>query len=231
MNLELGKLERLFPFHVFDEETQSSRGEEVKLNDFIALSRLLSDCRPMNILEIGCWTGSCTVLFGDHVKEYGGKVHVIDNFKGSPGSNQEKFAKVARRRFLDNVKTFGLEDTVIFHEGNSDDLVDLFGVEFDFIFIDADHRYSQISKDIANYYPKLKDGGYFCGHDFNCSVYDEKHIEEDYVDGIHHGVTKAVNERFPGVKLFTDDGDNKRRLISSVWHVVKDKMPCFVAMD
>ena len=103
-------------------------------------------------------------------------------------------------------------------------------MKFDFIFIDADHRYSQLSKDIKNFYPKVRHGGLLCGHDFNSGEYDEKYIEEDFVGGIHHGVTKAVVDRFPNVRLFTVPEGDKQRLISSVWHVLK-KEPCLVAMD
>jgi predicted methyltransferase len=38
---------------------------------------------------------------------------------------------------------------------------------FDVIFIDGLHTYEQLTKDCANYYSKLKDGGVFAGHDYN----------------------------------------------------------------
>lgn len=37
----------------------------------------------------------------------------------------------------------------------------------DFIFIDGLHTYDQVLKDCTNYYPKLKSGGLFIGHDYN----------------------------------------------------------------
>jgi len=225
-------LEKVYPFTVFDPETKRSRSDEMTQNDMISLTQLLSKHQPVNILEIGCWTGSCTCLFGSFAKKHGGKVHCIDNFKGSPGSRQDSYSKIARRRFFENVDTFGLEDTVVFHDGFSDDFADL-DMKFDLIFIDADHRYSQISKDIDNYFPKVNAGGILAGHDFNNFAYNEEYIEDDYVEGSHHGVTKAVRERFPDVLLFiTPDGD-KQKLISSVWHIIKKEVqaPCLVAVD
>lgn len=39
--------------------------------------------------------------------------------------------------------------------------------EFDFIFIDGDHAYDATLADCEAYYPLLKKGGFFCGHDYN----------------------------------------------------------------
>ena len=66
----------------------------------------------------------------------------------------------------------------------------------DFCFIDADHAYESVSKDIDAWRPKVKRGGILAGH--------------DYIHEPGFGVVQAVNERFarfevwPGV---TDGGD------------------------
>lgn len=49
----------------------------------------------------------------------------------------------------------------------------------DFCYIDANHSYEECKADIERWYPKVKEGGYFCGH--------------DYCD-FHKGVKKAVDE-------------------------------------
>lgn len=37
---------------------------------------------------------------------------------------------------------------------------------FDFVFLDADHTYEAVKSDIAAWYPKVKPGGFLCGHDY-----------------------------------------------------------------
>jgi hypothetical protein len=37
---------------------------------------------------------------------------------------------------------------------------------FDLIYIDADHTYEGIKRDLNDWYPKVKKGGMFCGHDY-----------------------------------------------------------------
>lgn len=60
--------------------------------------------------------------------------------------------------------------------------------QFDFVFIDANHIYEAVKKDIEIWYPLVKTGGYICGHDY----------------GVYAGVKKAVNEKFDNVEIGVD---------------------------
>jgi hypothetical protein len=57
----------------------------------------------------------------------------------------------------------------------------------DFVFIDADHEYESVKKDISAWYPKVRSGGVIAGHDFH--------------DG-GLGVQRAVREFFISFQLF-----------------------------
>ena len=54
--------------------------------------------------------------------------------------------------------------------------------QVDFVWVDADHEYRQVKKDILNYLPLVKEGGIIGGHDYHCTR--------------AWGVTQAVNEIF-----------------------------------
>ncbi len=56
---------------------------------------------------------------------------------------------------------------------------------FDFVFIDANHHYLAVKEDIEAWLPKVKPGGWLCGHDYH----------KPYKCG---GVKKAVEEAFAG---------------------------------
>lgn len=61
---------------------------------------------------------------------------------------------------------------------------------FDFVFIDADHTYEGVISDIVAWYPKVKEGGALCGHDYHNPPFP--------------GVTEAVDELCPGAFEYSD---------------------------
>jgi len=65
---------------------------------------------------------------------------------------------------------------------------------FDFIFIDGNHNYHYVKKDIKCWLPKVKSGGILAGH--------------DYIDRPKYGIIKAVKELLP---------DHEANLGAKVW--------------
>jgi len=78
---------------------------------------------------------------------------------------------------------------------------------FDWIYIDADHSYEGVKKDISMWWPKLKKGGLFSGHDF-----DPSHNDSNYVK---YGVKRAVEEFFGENFKLTNEQNYKS------WYVFK----------
>ena len=61
---------------------------------------------------------------------------------------------------------------------------------FDFVYIDANHSYESVKKDIVAWLPKVKRNGVLCGHDYSSQC---------------EGVMKAVSELIPDVTVDEPD--------------------------
>ncbi len=51
----------------------------------------------------------------------------------------------------------------------------------DFVYIDANHGYKWIKEDIEAWFPKVKKGGLFCGHDYSYGIFDVKRAVDEFV--------------------------------------------------
>ena len=58
-------------------------------------------------------------------------------------------------------------DAVVWHVGKSADVAgEIKNGSLDFVYVDGDHSYEGVKRDLDDYYPKIKPGGLFCGHDY-----------------------------------------------------------------
>ena len=55
----------------------------------------------------------------------------------------------------------------VVRKGSLDAAVDYPDHYFDWVYIDANHEYEPVMKDLKAWFPKIKKGGYLCGHDYS----------------------------------------------------------------
>jgi predicted O-methyltransferase YrrM len=142
-------------------------------------------------IEIGSWLGKSTCFMAEVIKENNlpVKFYTVDTFLGEINATDQqeivqKEGGNIYNRFLHNMKDGGVLDYVTALMMTSEEASKLFDDEsFDFIFIDAEHLYENVKQDLNNWYPKLKKGGIFAGHDYR------------------EGVQKAVDEFFENKKI------------------------------
>lgn len=119
----------------------------------------------LRMLEIGSYMGESTAMFASSMLF--DEIHCIDPFVGKEKFNDNHFydwEKVYEEfklntRFFDNIKLH-MDFSYNIYNKFDDDF-------FDFIYIDANHEYDEVKKDIELYLPKLADNGFIGGHDYH----------------------------------------------------------------
>jgi predicted O-methyltransferase YrrM len=141
---------------------------------------------PENALfiELGTFLGRSAAYMGQLIKESGKNIDFItvDLFEPSGNDHAAFIQKDMFEVVISNIKNCGVEDYVTVVKGSTQALIEIIKKRFpgrliDFVFIDADHRYEGVKKDITSYWPLLKKGGTMAGHDYNlndvkCAVHD-----------------------------------------------------------
>jgi len=112
--------------------------------------------------EIGVNFGISLICSLDEIPQIS-KVYGIDPYIGFDGIVDLSEAK---KCFIDNMNE-GYSDRITFIEKTSDEAAtDIKDESLDYIFIDGLHTYEQLLADCKNYWPKVKVGGLFSGHDW-----------------------------------------------------------------
>lgn len=140
------------------------------------------------IVELGSWKGRSTKAIA---MQAAGKVYAVDSWRGSTNGDATGVESSAKGRdtikgeFYDNVATHHTNVVVadVEHEFAGVHLRHIAG-EVDYCFIDGDHAYDHVKRDILTCLDLMAPGGLLSGHDFN-----------------EAGVEKAVRELLPEAVL------------------------------
>jgi hypothetical protein len=141
---------------------------------------ILQFVRPEHYgVEIGVFKGTSSRLFLNRCSF----MYFIDPCIDYPeSSNHDIF--VTAKEFLKLMEAY--EPRFSFIKAFSVDAAYL--VPFvDFVFVDGEHKYEFVKQDVELYWPKVRAGGFMCGH--------------DYSPDNTAGVNRAVNEFFAALHL------------------------------
>ena len=141
-------------------------------------------------VEVGVCLAHTTEAFAKGIKNLK-KLYAVDNYPtfvdwdGSDWNKdrQDLMKKAAQEKMLAH------KDKVEFLHVSSEEFVKTIEDEsLDFVFIDGDHSFEAALKDFQNYYPKVKKGGIFGGHDIqldsvrNALTHFLKEISKEVID-------------------------------------------------
>lgn len=176
------------------------------LNPILAFVELIKNHQKpgMIVAEIGTYDGSTTKAYIDIIKQNNGHLYAIDWFHGNeqvegPHAYNETNADSVYNNFINNIYPY--LDIITIKRGKSEDMIsEIPDNSLDICFIDADHRYSNVYKDIKLCLPKMKSGGLLCGHDLeDINLANQalpEWLEQDSINRNHYGVIQAVYDHF-----------------------------------
>ena len=122
-------------------------------------------------VEVGSWKGRSAYVIGQACQEKGARLICIDTFCGCETQKflYEESMKVGIEKFIeDNIKKNLTGLPVDFVAGDSIEVYEHFADgSISFCFIDGDHYNPVVKQDLDNFFPKVRKGGIFAGHDFS----------------------------------------------------------------
>lgn len=138
-------------------------------------------------VEGGAWLGKSSSFLCDYARDRI-NIFIVDTWKGS--ADELMNVKIAAEKdlyriFLENM---GDRNFTPIRKDSVEASKDFNNESCDVVFIDMEHTYEAVKKDIEAWLPKVKTGGYIAGHDY---------------DSIHPGLVKAVEEAFLKDKIIT----------------------------
>lgn len=171
--------------------------------------QLASEIKNGVIVEIGVFGGASVLPIADICTANGNKIYGIDPWEKIALPNGKKMPrdelkslrnglKENRLRLKGIINDLSYGKTLELIHGFSSDLsiVNLFeDKSIDLVYIDGDHSYEAVKKDIELWLPKVKDGGLLSGDDFQWE-----------------GVKKAVHE-------FCQNSSRKLLAKKPIWEV------------
>lgn len=147
------------------------------------------------LVEVGVWKGHSVSFLAREIKklDYNPKIYAVDlwndTYKWEDKPNLRSQVPVLYEIYSENKKRSGVSDMITDLKGMSWEMASEFKDDtVDFVFIDADHTYESVCKDINAWLPKIKKGGMISGHDYNNPC----------------GVRQAVTELIPDHQLSSD---------------------------
>lgn len=127
---------------------------------------LLNTISAKKGVEIGVFKGG----WSKHLLEnWNGTLYMIDPWRPlgeeyDDASNHAMHTD-AYERAMESIR--GLEDRGFMLRGLGEQIVDIFEDDsLDFVYIDGNHAYDYVKQDMELWWPKLKKGGLFAGHDY-----------------------------------------------------------------
>jgi predicted O-methyltransferase YrrM len=176
--------------------TENALKRYIEPNQFHCSGQAILDLIPKEIpvvgLEIGTDVGETArylLKMNPHMFLY-----CVDPYKtyidwnGNNINDREKILEEFTQRTKEYENRY-----MLYRESSNDATIFFENESLDFVFIDGLHEFTQTYLDCVNFYPKLKKGGLFCGHDYNTIPAVKKAVDR-FASEISMEVNTAIND-------------------------------------
>ncbi len=154
---------------------------------YSAIARSCKNKSEYHFVELGTFKGKSALYMSkeieQHMKTTDTKIifDTVDTFEGS--SEHQEYLKEEKISLYDIAQTQleSMSDYVNIIVRDSSERASTYkDGSLDFVFIDADHSYAGVVKDISAYWKKLRIGGVMAGHDYDCGWFGVKNAVDDF---------------------------------------------------
>jgi len=116
------------------------------------------------VVEIGSYLGASTTFLAAAAVQRCGNVHAVDTWMNEAMGAEGMYDTWAEFR----TNTAPFTDYIVPHRGTSEQVhAETGGIACDMLFIDGDHHYEGVVKDLRLWLPSLRQGGVLAMHDFD----------------------------------------------------------------
>lgn len=173
-------------------------------SDSPVFNYVIENFKPQTIIEVGTWKGRSAINMANICKRLGLDTQIlcIDTWLGSvehwthldpnlPTTALKNGRPILYDQFISNVIHSGLTDYITpfpIDSVNGALTLEKYGVQADFIYIDAGHEYDSVKADLLNYRRLVKKGGILVGDDW-----------------FHGPIKQAVADSLGQVETFSHD--------------------------
>ncbi len=139
-------------------------------------------------VEVGCLLGKSLSYLSIEITNSGKNIELygVDTWpkmrvdqKGYKEGGLSKFEGDTFKAFQWNMKSSGIDNITPIRMLSSEAAKQFEDRSLDFVFIDAEHDYNSVKNDILSWLPKIKNGGYIGGHDYEMDSV-KKFIKEQF---------------------------------------------------
>lgn len=170
---------------------------------------MVSKLNNCTIVEIGVWQGASVLSIADICAKNNIKQIGIEPFF----HNENELNKLIQELGYSHIELISDYSYNIKDNFENDSL--------DFVFIDGDHSYDSVLKDMEDWYDKVKKGGVIAGHDY----LPNGGWPENFVNNEEAVVPEGFQFNMFGpsqaVKYFTDNRKLEFKTVQNIWYINK----------